>query len=107
MLTQLDDDGRKFVVAYSSQSNNKIEVKYSLYVGECFIIIWAVSFFQCYLYGNPFILVFNHQLHKFLMELDWFIGKFSKWAFILQEYLLFRRLVRLIGMLMGWIEPKF
>jgi len=41
------------------------------------------------------------------MELDWFIGKFAKWAFILQEYLLFRRLVRLIGMVMGWIEPKF
>jgi uncharacterized membrane protein len=44
MLTQLDDDGRKFVVAYSSQSNNKIEVKYNLYVGECLTIIWAIFF---------------------------------------------------------------
>jgi hypothetical protein len=25
MLTQLDDDGQKFMVAYASQSNNKME----------------------------------------------------------------------------------
>jgi len=70
VLTQLDDDGREFVVVYSSQSNNKIEVKYSLYVGECLTIIWAIFFSQCYVYGNPFILVLNHQPCKFLMELD-------------------------------------
>jgi hypothetical protein len=61
-------------------------VKYSLYVGECLTIIWAIFFFQCYVYGNPFILVLNHQPRKFLMELDWFTSKFAKWAFILQEY---------------------
>jgi len=55
MLTQLDDDGREFVVAYVNQSNNKTKVRYNSYEGECITIVWAVSYFQCYLYVSPFI----------------------------------------------------
>jgi hypothetical protein len=39
MFTQLDDDGREFVVAYASWSNNKTEAKYSSYEGECFVVV--------------------------------------------------------------------
>ncbi len=84
MLTQLDD-GRKFVVAYANWSNNKMEGKYSSYEGECLIVVWVVSSFQCYFYGSPFILITNHQFLKFLME-SVIIGKLAKCAFILQEY---------------------
>jgi len=31
MLTQFDDDGQKFMVAYVSLSNNKMEAKYNSY----------------------------------------------------------------------------
>ncbi len=68
MLTQLDDDGQEFVVAYASRSNNNTEAKYSSYEGECPIIGWVVYTFMCYLYGGPFTLVTNHQPLKFLME---------------------------------------
>jgi hypothetical protein len=68
MLTQLDDDGQEFVVAYANRSSNKTKTKYSSYEGECLAIVWAISSFQCYLYGNPFTLITNHQLLKFLME---------------------------------------
>ncbi len=54
-FTQLDDDGQKFVVAYASSSNNKMEAKYNSYEGECLTIIWVVSSFWCYFYGGPFI----------------------------------------------------
>jgi len=60
MLTQLDDDGQKFVMAYASRSNNKMEIKYSSYERECLAIVWVVSSFQCYLYGSPFTLITNH-----------------------------------------------
>jgi hypothetical protein len=60
MLTQLDDDGWEFMVAYANQSNNKIEAKYNSYEGECLAVVWAISFFRYYLYGSPFILVTNH-----------------------------------------------
>jgi hypothetical protein len=38
MLTQCDDDGREFVVAYVSRSNNKTKVKYSSYEWECLVL---------------------------------------------------------------------
>jgi len=50
MFIQLDDDGRKFVVAYASQSNNKTKAKYNSYEGECLVVVWVVSSFQCYLF---------------------------------------------------------
>ncbi len=33
MFTQLDNNGQKFVVAYTNRSNNKMEAKYSSYEG--------------------------------------------------------------------------
>ncbi len=35
MLTQLEYDSQKFVVAYISQSNNKMEATYGSYEREC------------------------------------------------------------------------
>jgi hypothetical protein len=43
MLTQLDDDGQKFVVAYISQSNNKMKAKYSSYEEECLVVVYDIS----------------------------------------------------------------
>jgi hypothetical protein len=42
MLNQLDDDGQKFMVYYVNQSN-EMKVKYNLYEGKCFTIVWAIS----------------------------------------------------------------
>jgi hypothetical protein len=45
MFTQLDDDGQEFVVAYANRSNNKIEVKYYSYEGECITLLFVQFFF--------------------------------------------------------------
>jgi hypothetical protein len=83
VFTKLNDDCWEFVMAYASQSKNKIEVKYNLYEGECLIVVWVVSSFGCHLYGSPFNLVTNHQPLKFLMESDQFTCKLAKWALTL------------------------
>jgi len=70
VLTQLDDDGGMFVVAYTNQSNNKMKAKYNSYDGECLAIVWVVSSFGYYLYGSPFTLITNNQPLKFLMGSD-------------------------------------
>ncbi len=46
MLTQLDDDGREFVVAYASWSNNKIKAKYNSYEGKCLAIVGLFHHFD-------------------------------------------------------------
>jgi len=44
MLTQLDNDGWEFVVAYASQSNYNTEAKYSSYEKACLVVDWVVYF---------------------------------------------------------------
>jgi len=86
VLTQFDDDGREFVVAYTSRSNNKMKAKYSSHEGECLGVVWVVSSFRYYLYSSPFTLITNNQPLKFHMESDWFTRKLAMWALILEEY---------------------
>ncbi len=86
MLTQCDDEGKEFVVAYASHSNNVAESHYSLYEGECLIAVWAIAHFRCYLFGTQFTLVTDHQPLKWLMEFDKLTGMLAGWALILQKY---------------------
>eukprot|EP00245_Coleochaete_scutata_P000411 TRINITY_DN1051_c1_g1_i1.p1 TRINITY_DN1051_c1_g1~~TRINITY_DN1051_c1_g1_i1.p1 ORF type:complete len:1227 (+),score=252.29 TRINITY_DN1051_c1_g1_i1:430-3681(+) len=86
VLTQQDDEGREYVVAYASRSNNSAESRYSSYEGECLAAVWAVAHFRCYLYGREFTLVTDHQPLRWLMENDKLTGKLARWALILQEY---------------------
>ena len=86
VLTQKDDDGKEYVIAYASRSNNDAEAKYSSYEGECLAVVWAVAHFRPYLYGQSFTLVTDHQPLKWLMESDKLTGKLARWALLLQEY---------------------
>ncbi len=39
ILGQLDEEGKEYVIAYASRSNNKVESNYSSYKGECLIVV--------------------------------------------------------------------
>jgi len=83
VLTQCDDEGKEFVVAYVSHSNNATKSHYSSYEGECLAMVWVVAHFKCYLFGTQFTLVTDHQQLKWLMEFDKLTGKLAQWALIL------------------------
>jgi len=57
---QLDEEGKEYVIAYASRSNNKAKSNYSSYKGECFVVVWVVIHFSPYFYGTNFILYTNH-----------------------------------------------
>jgi hypothetical protein len=86
VLTQKDDFGREYVVAYVSRSNNSAEVKYSSYEGEALAAVWAIAHFRPYLYDQRFTLVTDYQPLRWLMESDKLTGKLARWALLLQEY---------------------
>jgi hypothetical protein len=86
ILGQLDEEGKEYVIAYASRSNNKAESNYSSYEGECLAVVWAVIHFRPYLYGTNFTLYTDHQPIKWLMTNDKLTGKLARWALILQEY---------------------
>ncbi len=59
ILVQLDEEGKKYVIAYASR-NNKVESNYSSHEGESLAIVWAIIHFRPYLYGTNFTLYTNH-----------------------------------------------
>ena len=86
VLVQRDDEGREYVVAYASRSNNRTERNYSSYAGECLAAVWGVSHFRVYLYGRRFTLLTDHEPLKWLMTNEKLTGMHARWAHILSEY---------------------
>ena len=86
MLTQRDNEGNEYVIAYASRSCNKTERNYSSYHGECLAAVWAVSHFRYYLYGRKFTLITDHEPLEWLMTNEKLRGMHARWANILQEY---------------------
>jgi hypothetical protein len=86
ILSQLDEEGKEYVIVYASRSNNKVKNNYSSYEGECLVVIWVVIHFMPYFYGTNFTLYTDHQPIKWLMTNDKLTGKLVRWAFILHEY---------------------
>jgi hypothetical protein len=52
MLTQCDDEGKEFVVAYVNHSNNAAESRYNSYEEKCLVAVWAIVRFRYYLFGT-------------------------------------------------------
>ena len=86
VLTQRDEAGDEYVIAYASRSCNKTERNYSSYHGECLAAVWAVSHFRYYLYGRKFTLITDHEPLEWLMTNEKLRGMHARWANILQEY---------------------
>ncbi len=83
IIGQLDEEGKEYVIAYASQSNNKVENNYSSYKEECLVILWVVIHFRPYLYGTKFTLYTDHQPIKWLMTNNKLTSKLACWVFIL------------------------
>ena len=77
-LTQKDDDGKEYVIACASRSNNDVEAKYSSYEEECLVVVCGVAHFHPYLYEQNFTFVTDHQPLKWLMESDKLTWKLAR-----------------------------
>jgi hypothetical protein len=60
ILGQFDEDGKEYVITYTTQNNNKAESNYSSYKGKCLTVVWVIIHFKPYLYGSKFTLYTNH-----------------------------------------------
>jgi hypothetical protein len=75
ILGQLDEEGKEYVIAYTSRNNNNVERSYSSYEGECLVVVWVVIHFRPYLYGTNFTLYTDHQpIQTISLLVSWLIG---------------------------------
>jgi hypothetical protein len=78
VLVQRDDQGREYVIAYASRSNNRTKRNYSSYAGECLAAFLGVSHFRVYLYGRRFVLLTHHEPLKWLMTNEKLTGMHAR-----------------------------
>ena len=86
MLSQLDEKGQEFGVAYASRSCNAAEKNYRSYDGESLAVVWATHHYRHYLIGTSFTLIPDHQALKWMMTTSRLSGRLAIWSLQLQEY---------------------
>ena len=82
----MDDNGKEHVIAYASKSLTDQERNWSTTEREAFAVVWSTDKFRCYLLGQEFTLVTDHQALKWLFNRSNPTGKIAHWIFRLQEY---------------------
>jgi hypothetical protein len=63
ILSQKDEEGREYVIAYASKKLGPLEANYSASEGECFAVVHHVTHtFRPYLLGRRFTVLTDHHL---------------------------------------------
>ena len=81
-----EEQGKKLPVASASRKLKGSEVSYATVEKECLAIVWAVQKFQCYLYGNEFMLETDHKPLVYLNRSKVTNARLMRWALSLQPY---------------------
>ena len=86
VLSQRDDDGMDYPIAYFSKKLLPREVRYSTVEKECLAIKLATHAFRVYLLGRPFIIQTDHRSLKWLDQLKDTNSRLTRWSLALQPY---------------------
>ena len=78
--------GMERPVAYASRQLNKAEQNYSTVERELLAVVWATSYFRCYLYGKPFTIVTDHAPLRWSLNVRDPSSRLSRWQMKLAEY---------------------
>ena len=79
MLSQQQPDGTIHPVAYASRSLNQAERNYGITELETLAVVWAVTHFRAYLYGNSVRIYTDHSAVKAVLLAPNPSGKYARW----------------------------
>ena len=79
VLSQLQDDSCLHPVAYASRSLSGAEKRYAITELETLAVVWAVSHFHAYLYGNDVTVYTDHSAVKAVLETPNPSAKHAHW----------------------------
>lgn len=86
VMSQLDEEGQDYPLAYYSRKLLPREQKYSTVEKECLAIKLAVEHFKIYLLGKPFTIHTDHRSLKWLNSFKDKNGRLTRWSLSLQPY---------------------
>ena len=86
MLSQVGEDGEEHPIAYASRKLKPREVRYSTIEKECLAAVWAVKYFEHYLYGRSFKLITDHRPLIWLKSMRNSNQRLTRWAVFLQQF---------------------
>lgn len=86
ILMQLDEYGKKHVVAYFSKRMNKDQERYTTTEQECLAVITTVEHFHVYLHGKPFDIYTDHVALQWLFTRRKPTGRLFHWSVRLSMY---------------------
>ena len=79
VLSQVQADEKLHPVAYASRALNPSERNYSVTELETLAVVWAITHFHSYLYGNCVHVLTDHSAVKAVLETPNPTGKHARW----------------------------
>lgn len=79
ILSQLQADGKLYPFDYVSRALNEAEINYSISKIETLAVVWTISHFFSYLYGNRVTVLTDHSAVKAILETPNPTGKHARW----------------------------
>ena len=79
VVSQKQDNGRPYPIAYASRSLRAAEKNYSVTNLKTLAVVWAVTHFHSYLYGGDVTFLTDHSAVKFVLEAPNLNGKHAQW----------------------------
>ena len=79
ILSQIQDDSKLHPLAYASRSLSQSEKNYAITELETLAVVWAVTHFRYYLYGNEVTVITDHAAVKAVLGTPNLNGKHARW----------------------------
>ena len=86
VLAQADNNGMEKVIAYASKAFTKSEINWTVTEKEAFALVWGLTHFHAYLYGNHVVVYSDHRALQWLRKMKNPSGKLARWILRLEEY---------------------
>ena len=80
ILSQRVGQGTPHPIAYGSRSLSKAERNYSITELETLAVVWAITHFHAYLYGNEVTVYTDHSAMRAVLETPNPSGKHAHWV---------------------------
>ena len=86
ILSQKDETGKEYVIAYASRRLTPSETRFSTIELEMGAIMAGISQFKPYLYGRKFVLLVDNKALLWLRSMSHHNAKLFRWSLKLEEY---------------------